>query len=386
MPDRAALLAEADQLLHKTSFTKEDSSRVESLLALADQLVDRHDLRAARMAQHAIELGKPANIIAKPDARFMAYLRGGPDALTLEEKQKLHITGERTRPIRAVQTAGSGSGGGYLAPASFSDRFQTMLKLTDEIFEVAQLWESETGNAFNYPLVDDTGNAAAVIVEGTLSNTGPDVTFAAIAFGATPTWRSGLLTASVELVQDSAFNLENLLASIGGVRVARGAGAAAMTALLSAAIVGVTAASTTAITSDEIYSLIDSQDAKYGLGQASFLMKRSTLTALQKLKASTAGSYIFPADRDASGRQQLCGFPVFFSPSGNAMTSGLKPISFGRHNLCVRRDVKGSLSAKVFVERFAELGKVGYEVYSRTDFGVPVSGGNCPIRTLAMHA
>jgi hypothetical protein len=102
---------------------------------------------------------------------------------------------------------------------------------------LSRVWESDTGFAFNYPLIDDTGAAAAVVAEATASNAGPDVNFAAIAFDATPTWRSGLVTASVELAQDSAFNFENLLASIGGVRIARGAGAAA-------AIVGVTAAST----------------------------------------------------------------------------------------------------------------------------------------------
>jgi HK97 family phage major capsid protein len=95
---------------------------------------------------------------------------------------------------------------------------------------------------------------------------------------------------------------------------------------------------------------------------------------------------MFPSDRNAEGRPMLLNYPVYFSPSGNAMTAGLKPISFGAHSLCVRRDVKNSLATEVFVERYAELGKIGYETYLRTDFGVPVSGGNCPIRVLAMHS
>jgi len=382
--DRTALLFEADQLLHKSTFTKEDSARVDSLLALADQLTDRSDLRKMETARHAAELGLPAPITARPDARFRAYLTGGAETLTAEERQKMKITGERSRSIRAAESVGSGSGGGYLAPASFTDRFQTMLKLTDEIFEIAQLWESLTGNPFNYPLVDDTGAASAVVAEASASNVGPDVSFAAIQFQQTKTWRSGLVVASVELAQDSFFNLENLLASIGSVRIARGAGAAAASALLSAAIVGVTTVGTTAITADEILALEASNDPAYA-AQSSWLMKRSTFLAISQLKG-TSGNYMFPSDRNAAGRSMLLNYPVYFCPSLGAMTAGLKPISFGSHGLCVRRDVKNSLSVKVFMERFAELGKIGYEVYLRTDFGVPVSGANCPIHTLAMHS
>ena len=384
--DRFELLAQAETILAKANYTKEDSAKVASLIALADAQTDRSDLRRAIVKQRAGELGRtPLSVAAGLDPKFTAYLREGPQALSLEERRR--IGPERIPPVRgAVQTVGTGSAGGVLVPASFADRLFTFMKLTDEIFQVAQLWESETGAAFNYPLVDDTGSEAAVIVEAAPSNSGPDVSFAAISFDKTRMFRTGIVLASVELAQDSYFNLDNLLSAIGGVRLARGAGAAAVTALLSAALVGVTAAATGAIAPDEIYGLIDSLDEAYaGAGQASFLMKRSTLTALQKLKTTT-NAYIFPPDRDASGRQQLCGFPVYFSPSGNAMTAGLKPITFGRHDLCVRRDVKNSLTVRVFVERFAAAGQIGYETYLRTDFGVPVSGTNCPIRSLQMHA
>lgn len=36
MPDRTKLLAEADRIIHKPNFTREDSARVEGLIRLAN--------------------------------------------------------------------------------------------------------------------------------------------------------------------------------------------------------------------------------------------------------------------------------------------------------------------------------------------------------------
>jgi hypothetical protein len=64
---KSAFLAEADSLIHKSQFSREDASRVESILAMADRLPDDGE---------AIHSHKPALTSALPaDRSFMAYLR-----------------------------------------------------------------------------------------------------------------------------------------------------------------------------------------------------------------------------------------------------------------------------------------------------------------------
>ena len=384
-PDRTALLAEADSLLHKSLFSKEDSARVEQLIALADACTDRSELRAATLAQHARELGRPVPIPSQPDARFTAYLRQGPSALSLEDRRRIGIE-KMTPPLRSSQSEGTGSAGGMLVPQSFADVYWAALKATDGLFELATVWESDTGTASPYPVLEDTSQAATVVAENAQSVDGPDLAFAKLDFPQAKTYRSGLIRATVELVQDSKFNLEALVAASAGRRMARGIGAAHTAALLSSAGLGVTAASTTAIAADEIFSLVDSVDPAYGGPNASFLMRRSTYTALLKLKGAGSGNYLFEPEFDGDGIPTLLGFKVFFSPSMGAMTAGQSPISFGDHSRFIFRVVRGSLQAKVFVEREAEFGRVLYETYWRVDGSLLKSAVTTPVNVLAMHA
>ena len=376
-PSRESLLAQANEILQRPSFSKEDSARCESLIALADQFTDKTDLRNATLAARNRELGRPE---PETDNRFMAYLRNGKPALTLEEQRRIHPGREKT--IRAAgEGVGTGNAGGYLVPQSFADRFETMLVQTDELFGLAMLFETRNGSATGYPILDDTANEAAIVAEGG-SSSEVEATFATLAFALCPTWRSGYLRVSVELVNDSAFNLENLIAGAAAVRFARGIGAAFVATLLASAAAGVTTASSTVIAADEIIQLTGKINEAF-LPNASFLMKRSTYVTLLQLTGSS-GNFLFPAAFNADGRPTLLGFPVYFSPSLGALTAGSQPVTFGDHSKFVRRQVKNSLSLKVLVELYALYAQVGYEAIWRIQGGLILSGSNIPVAALTM--
>jgi len=102
-------------------------------------------------------------------------------------------------------------------------------------------------------------------------------------------------------LQDSAFDLESYLAK----ELARAVnarfeqdfmtGASNSTTtpkgLMTSATVGVTAASTTAITADEIISLIHSVAPQYRTANSSLILHDNTLAAIRKLKDS-GGQYL----------------------------------------------------------------------------------------------
>jgi HK97 family phage major capsid protein len=379
---RDALLSEADALLHKPGFTKEDSSRVESLLQLADRCGERGmQLRKARLAQHEAAAGmrtQRSESLLGIDEEFRAYLFGGKKAIFPIEKRAQSITVD--------------SSGGYLVPQPFRRVLEESLKEYDQIFDVATRIESATGNATNIPIADDTSQQATQIAENQLSVTSNvDVNFAAIAFSKTPTWRTGLIRGSREWVEDSAIDVEESLAHLFALRIARGVGSAFTTSLLSAATVGVNAAASTTITGDEVLSLMASLDPAYAQ-RGAFLMNFTTLLSLWKLKASTGGQYLIPTSVDDEGYPTIFTRRCYLSPSMPNMTTGQLAVAFGDLSRFIRRDVVNSWSLRTYEERYAEFLQLAWEMFLRVDGALLIptvpSGSPAtilsPVRTIKM--
>lgn len=388
--DKAALLAEADALLRKPDFSKEDKARCDSLIALADASgPEGRTLKLAKMAATELELGIRSNENAgasKVEKEFREFLVHGSMDL-LSDTSRMAIAEGR------AQGVGSGSIGGYVVPQSFVDTMESSLIATDPLFAVATQFETKTGSAFVHPEVDDQGVAAAIVAENSQSTAGPDIAFpAGITWDKTPTWRSGVIRASLELANDSQFDLSQVVAKASGVRMARGIGAAFVTQLLSDSVSGLTSASATAVTGDELINLMSSVDSAYS-ANGSWMMRFSTYANILKLKGSTSGDYLFPAMLAANGRPALLGFPVYLSPAMPALAASQTAISFGDHSRFYRRQVANSLSVRVYAERYAEYLQVGYETFWRVDghlmkapdYGSPAVSQS-PVKFITQHS
>ncbi len=184
-----------------------------------------------------------------------------------------------------------------------------------------------------------------------------------------------------------------MIATAAAARFQAGIGPAFVSTLLTDAVSGVTSASPTAVTADELLDLVASVDEAYAVN-GSWCMRLSTLLALWKLKASSGGDYLFPAgQRDLQGRPLLAGFPVYLCPSMPQMVANATPVSFGNHNRFYRRQVRNSLQVRTYVERYAEYGQVAWEVFWRVDghlmlappYGSPLVSQS-PVKYLTMHS
>jgi HK97 family phage major capsid protein len=367
--ERDGLLQRAHALLNKPDFSREDSSRVESLLALADALEPRMgDLRRAKVLLAEKELGIRNELVAAlPDTEssFRDFLRHGKSAVS--DKQR-------------ALAEGVDASGGYLAPQSFQDAVLANLKAYDELFEVCTVVRTSGGANFVYPLDDDSAQVATVVAENAISVTTADAVFDRITFGKCPTWRSGHLRAPLELVADAATDFAMLLAARFGRRFARGFGASCITTLLGAATSGKTTASPTAVTPDECLDLIASVDAGYAQ-RGSFLMNLATYIAIIKTKGTTGGSYLVAAQVDADGRPTLFGRRVYLSPSMPNIATTAKPVAFGDLGRFLRREVLNSLSVKSYFERYADFGQLAYEGFWRVDAALAKpAAGPTPVR------
>lgn len=125
----------------------------------------------------------------------------------------------------------------------------------------------------------------------------------------------------------------------------------------------VTAASATAVTTDE---LIDVQDAVPDIYQANsiWIMHPKTRTAIRKLKDSE-GRYLLNLDLNAKWGYSLLGKPVYASDAMPEPASGAKTIFYGDMSglACIIR----GLRVKVLSERFADENAIGIYGFAEID-------------------
>ena len=131
----------------------------------------------------------------------------------------------------------------------------------------------------------------------------------------------------------------------------------------SEATVGVTAASATTITTDEIVDLWMSLPEQYQQN-ATWMMNATTAAILRKAKASTAGTYLWGDLKD--GTQTLMGRPVIInpyapSPAINKLTVAVGDFSF------YRIVQFGQMYVQRIDQLYALSGKVGFRFYLRQD-------------------
>jgi HK97 family phage major capsid protein len=284
------------------------------------------------------------------------------------------------------------SQGGFLVPAGyFRDKVFSMLKATDRLFDedVVTKYESENGNTLAVPMIDDTGTSATVIAEGVVSTEGEITTVDRVLLAKVPTWRSKQIIFSTELLQDSAFPAEDLIASAIATRFRRGIGASNVTTLLSAATSGLTSGSGTAVSLTDLLGLMGSLDPAYLASPKCFwAMRFSTLITLYQLRDSAGRNLIKPR-RDANGNPLILDIPVAICPSMPAIAVNAKAVALGDFSRFFVRTVKNTLSLKRYSQSpgLAENGLVAFEGFVRSNAGLLVaSGADSPVKYLTQAA
>ncbi len=150
-----------------------------------------------------------------------------------------------------------------------------------------------------------------------------------------------------------------------------------MTGAISATV-GVTAASQTAITADEIIDLEMSIPEAYQ-SKACFIMHKDTLKALRKLK-NDQKDYLLNKDLTTAYKWTLLGHPVYISDNMPQATAGNKAIVYGDMSGLYLKLAQG-IETQVLVEKFADQHAIGVIAYVEADSKIVEQQ---KIRTLAM--
>lgn len=197
----------------------------------------------------------------------------------------------------------------------------------------------------------------------------------------------GTMLASDELLNDSGINIADyiqklMVAGIGDFeedKFVNGSGTDDFQGLVKAGV-GITSASPTALTSDEILDMHYSVAAKYR-PKASWLVSDAFEKAVMKLK-DTTGRYIWQMGLTQGAPNTLNGRPVYSSAYLGAVAATAVPAVFGDLSYFTIAD-RGTMTMKRLNELYAGTGQVGFQVSKRGDSRITLDEA---IKTLKMHA
>jgi HK97 family phage major capsid protein len=318
---------------------------------------------------------------------FLRWARTGQASAKLQ--------GFATELRYTAMNAGNGSQGEFTIPVGFQRILEIAMKAYGGMRRNALIVPTNTGNALHWPAVDDTGNQGRWLAQApnaAVVQTNP--TFSEVVYNAYLASTDQALI-EVQLLQDSAFDLEALLGQLLGIRAGRlteagyttgtGSGANQPTGILTAIqndaspnVVTATGSSandgvagntgTNSIGSDDFESLIAAVDPAYRIG-AKFMAHWSYVDYFRKIK-DKYGRPLF-TDPNTGELKKIMGYEIDWNAAMTPTVSGLPSASaysvlFGKFDKYIIRDVLGITMVR-YNELYMPNHQVGFQAYLRTD-------------------
>lgn len=300
---------------------------------------------------------------------FRNWLRGGDRALTAEEVRRVQATMSTTTPGE----------GGHTVPTTVVGEVMEALKEFGGIRQVAQVIRTEAGNPMNFPTSDGTAEVGEIIAENQPA-TDLDVSFGVAAVNPYK-YSSKVITVPIELLQDSAVNVEELvrnrlvqrLGRITNTHFTTGDGSAKPHGVAARSSLGKAGASgqVTSITYEDLVDLEFAVNPAYRRN-ARFMMADSSIKILRKLKDSANRPIWLPSyEAGLAARQPetLMGYPITVNDDVAAMGASARSVLFGDFSYYVVRDVIWMAMLRFEDSAYMKKGQVGFLAWIR-------SGGN----------
>lgn len=340
-----------------------------------------------KMEDEVVSLGKEIERLERQEAMDRELsaastrpLASRPDMMTEEKTGRASNAYKsafwgamRNKVHPSVQNAlqiGEDSEGGFLVPDEYENQLVQALQEANVLRNLCNVINTSHGDR-KIPVVASHGSAAWMDEEGAFNES--DDAFTQVTLSA---YKLGtILKVSDELLNDSYFDLEAYIAAEFARRIGAaeeegfitGNGISKPTGLLNAtggASLGVTAASATAITMDEVLDLYHSLKSAYRKN-ATFLVNDATVKAIRKLKDGQ-GQYLWQPSVQAGTPDTILNRPVISTQFMPTAEAGAKTILFGDFKYYWIADRQGR-TFKRLNELYAANGQVGFLASQRLD-------------------
>jgi len=375
----------ADIKKMKTQIDNEErQAELDSEMRANQPLPGREDVRPAgeKRTEENRDLEKAA---------FRNWAIGGMANLTSEQREYMQGRQTELTPEQRALSAGTTTAGGFTVPESFNQQIINAMKEFSGMRQSrAFILNTESGNNYPIPTNDDTGNVGAIVSENA-QVTEQDLTFGQLVLGAYM-YTSKIVRVSLQLMQDSAFDMESYLAGKLGERIGRAQNAHFTTGTGTGQPNGVVTASTqgkvgtTGQTTSVIYN--DLVDLKHSVnrsyrGNAEWMLNDLTVAAITKL-VDANGKPLWAAGIQEGAPDTILNHPYIENDDMPVMAANAKSILFGDFSNYWIRDVLG-IQIMALRERYADFLQVGFLAFSRSD-GDLVDAGQAPIKHYANSA
>ena len=322
------------------------------------------------------ELNRPVNrpLTGKPGGRADADDGEDKTGRASDDYRKNFWNAMRSKvPMPGVTNAlqiGTDSEGGYLVPDEYERTLVEALEEENIFRQMAKVIKTSSGDR-KIPVVASKGTASWIDEEGAYPES--DDSFGQVSIGA---YKLGtMIKVSEELLNDSVFDLQSYISREFARRIGAkeeeafftGDGKGKPLGVLAAtggAETGVTAASATAVTADELMDLYYSLKSPYRK-KSMWVLNDSTIKAIRKLKDNN-GQYLWQPSLAAGTPDMILGRPIKTSAYMPAIAAGAKTIAFGDFSYYWIADRQGR-SFKRLNELFAATGQVGFLASQRVD-------------------
>ncbi|MGZ4518881.1 MAG: phage major capsid protein [Mycobacteriaceae bacterium] len=306
---------------------------------------------------------------------FEKWARFGSGEMTNDEKRALRDGFVAASGETRALGIGTGAAGGYAVPQGFRDVLIETLKYYNSVRQVATVITTDSGATLPWPTNNDTANVGAILAENS-QITQQDVTLGQEQLSAYM-YTSKLVLVSLQLLQDSAINVESFLARKRGQRIGRiqnqhfttGSGTGQPLGLVTGGTLVSQAAtgSTTAIKYADLVNTMFKVDPAYrNGGNVKWMWSDTALSTIRQL-VDGQGRPLWEPSVQAGTPDILLGKPVIINndlavPAANAKTGAFGDFEAGY----VIRDVSGVQTVRLD-ERYADFLQVGWFAYCRTD-------------------
>jgi len=356
----------------------ETYSRMEKEIEDLTAAIDRQQRAEAREA----ELNRPVNTPITERPAKQVEEKTGRASNAYKEDFGAHLRGQRL--VHNVLSEGVQADGGYLVPEEFERQIVMGLDESNVVRGLAKV--ITTSAERKIPVAATHSTAAWTAENGAYTPSDPSFDQKTIdAYKLTD-----LVKVSIELLQDSAFNLEEYIAAefarAFGIAEEEafcvGTGTGQPTGIFTAngGQVGVTAGATNAITADELISLVYALKSPYRRN-AKFLMNDATIAAIRKLKDGN-GVYLWQPSLQAGEPDKLLGYELYTSPYVPTVAAEALTVAFGDFKNYWIADRSGRTVQRLN-ELYSTNGQVGFVATERVDGKVILPEG---IQLLKMKA
>jgi HK97 family phage major capsid protein len=365
-----AYIDRADE--EKRELSHEERTAWDSLNAQMDQRATHIDevradeqraLRVESAMSEASELRAPAHV--EPPVENVAQIL--KDLAT--GKRSSYVFGAETRAVSTSTTAG-----GYTIPEGFGGRIIEKMLTVGPMLDagVVNLIQTTSNQDIPFPIENARATGTATAEAATYADSSPTFTqktLKAYKYGT-------IVLASEELLNSEDVGLQGYLARNLGVAVGTavnsiltlGTGTVQPEGIAASAGSGVTGGTGVVgvPTFENLVDLVHSVDSLYAASAAAgFMMRRSTLGSVRKLKDG-AGNYIFVPAPAAGMANTLYGYPVYENPYVAATATAAKSILFGDFSYFLVRQV-GGVELSRTNDRYWDSDQIGLKVRTWVD-------------------